>query len=418
MIKIEEYQLTGYKNIGIANLKLSNFNVIIGPNNSGKSNFIQSISFLNHLINSSSDEVDEGFKRGFLSTHFGQPAPMREVMRAYDNQASGTINFKLKISNSETSRWVWYELSLGWNSTRYNTTFEIVDESLEVKESNKPGRATSVFSRKGQNVNYGTQFSTKSSILDSVPSSYSVLRLLKLIVPDSEEYHDAILCLNTALKAPIFYFSNTELLKTDNKSRLNVFHGRTVAFNLQDEILNLEKEGKDWDIFKSALKNILNIDDVHVFRFENSDKENVTKGKVMEFLNFSHLGDFKMLNQLSDGSILIIAIICKILSSDEQIIFIEEPENSSHPKALVDLLAFLRSFSESKQFIITSHSIALLNKTPIDDVIVSCINTDGYTELLNVADKGDLKKRLKYGHINFSDELFFGNIDEDEFETN
>ena len=55
MKRIEALRIKGYKNIESAELKLSNFNVIIGPNNSGKSNFIQVILFLNYVINSSLD---------------------------------------------------------------------------------------------------------------------------------------------------------------------------------------------------------------------------------------------------------------------------------------------------------------------------------------------------------------------------
>ncbi len=45
MIKIDEIKIKGYKNIKSAELKLGNFNVIIGANNFGKSNFVQSIFF-------------------------------------------------------------------------------------------------------------------------------------------------------------------------------------------------------------------------------------------------------------------------------------------------------------------------------------------------------------------------------------
>lgn len=67
MIKIDEIKIKGYKNIESAELKLGNFNVIIGPNNSGKSNFIQSISFINYIINSSLDEIEKSFAKGFFT---------------------------------------------------------------------------------------------------------------------------------------------------------------------------------------------------------------------------------------------------------------------------------------------------------------------------------------------------------------
>jgi predicted ATP-dependent endonuclease of OLD family len=95
---------------------------------------------------------------------------------------------------------------------------------------------------------------------------------------------------------------------------------------------------------------------------------------------------------------------------------IEEPENSIHPKALVDLFSFIKSFSESKQFIITSHSITLINKARIDEIIVSTIKENGLCEFYNVNDQKDLRNRLKKSRTSFSDELFFAMDDTKEFE--
>ena len=113
---------------------------------------------------------------------------------------------------------------------------------------------------------------------------------------------------------------------------------------------------------------------------------------------------------------LILALITKILSTNNCLFLIEEPENSTHPKALVDLMAFLKSFSENTQFIISSHSIAILNKTKIEDIIVSTETYSGFCDLYNITSKKELKNRLKKSRVNFSDELFFAIDDKNEFE--
>jgi predicted ATPase len=135
-----------------------------------------------------------------------------------------------------------------------------------------------------------------------------------------------------------------------------------------------------------------------------------------KFLFFNHQGSIKKLSQFSDGTLLIIALVTKILSTKNNLFLIEEPENSTHPRALVDLIAFIKSFSENTQFIITSHSIAIVNKTSIEDIIVSSVNENGLCELYNVSNKKELKSRLRKSRINFSDELFFAIDDKNEFE--
>ncbi len=414
MIKIEEIKIKGYKNIECAELKLGNFNVIIGANNSGKSNFIQTISFLNYIINSSLDDVQKSFLKGFATTYFKEIIPIIngiKVKDIKDLKRDGNIEFELTFSNSITNRIFIYFLELEWSSDIFKHEYKIKNERLDVKEPNKPGPSTNIFNRVFEIVKYGTEFS-KMDVIEKIPNHFSVIRVLKIIAEVKEDYKDAIDSLNEIIKTPIFYFSHIELLKTD-KDRINAFNGRIVSFEMEQEIIALE-ESKKWDIFKEAVNDILNIEDANVYRYGTDPKND--KIPLTKSLLFTHHGKFKTLNQFSDGTILIIALITKILSSQNQLFLIEEPENSTHPKALVDLISFIKSFSENSQFIITSHSIAILNKTRIEDIIASSVNDNGYCDLYNISSKKELKNKLKKSRVNFSDELFFTIDDKNEFE--
>ncbi len=244
--------------------------------------------------------------------------------------------------------------------------------------------------------------------IEKVTSSLSVIRIFKILNNITERYKDAIDSLEEILKTPTFYFSHVELLKSD-KERINSFNGRIVSFELEDEIKKLG-DGEKWNIFNKALENILNIEEVSIIK-HGSDNS-----LLRTYLMFTHNNASKSLKDFSDGTLLIIAIITKILSNKNSIIFIEEPENSTHPKALIDLISFLKSFSENTQFVITSHSLAILNKTRIEDIIVSTIEDDGLSVLYNISGRKDLKDRLKKSRVNFSDELFFNIDDKNEFE--
>jgi|GEM_PF-1324228 len=414
MIRLDSYKIEGYKNIGTANITLNNFNVIIGPNNSGKSNFIQSISFLHFLINAPTDDLERYFKTGFRQTYFGDIIPVNSY-RNTGKDFKNTMKFELNFSNTETDRRFEYSLEILYEVLRskgFEQKYNIQNESLSVKESGKPGSPIRVFSRKDGNVTYGTDI-PRHGLLDSYPNYLSVIRILKIFSFNRPDYTDAVNCLNQILKTPIFYFSHTELSKKrEGNDRLNILNGRIVAFDLEEEIIKLE-QSESWPIFKSSLNNILGIDEVIVARFTSDSKEGKTERKA---LLFRHANYYKILTELSDGTILLVALITKILNTQNDIFFIEEPENSTHPKALVDLINFINSFLEKKQFIITSHSIVLLNKSKIENIITSCINESGQSEIFNVISKRELKNRLKSGYNNFSDELFFGNNDSEEFE--
>ncbi|OFX60023.1 MAG: hypothetical protein A2046_02245 [Bacteroidetes bacterium GWA2_30_7] len=414
MIKIDEIKVKGFKNIKSAELKLNNFNVIIGANNSGKSNFIQVISFLNYIINSASDDLEANFKKGFNSTFFNEIIPRQKNSRIIDllnlEDSSGLIEIELIFSNSNTNRLFTYVLQIKWIDEFFEKHYKINYESLSVKESNKPGVKNNIFNRQHEIVKYGNEFS-KMAVIQKVPSHFSVIRLLKIISDINEGYKDAIDSLNEIIKTPIFYFSHIELLKSE-KERVNSFNGRVVSFELENEIIKLENNGK-WDIYKNALKDILNIEDIGIQKNHEDKSDKMPLNKLLFFI---HNDTIKFLNQFSDGTILIIALITKILSNKNPLFLIEEPENSIHPKALVDLIAFIKSYSENTQFIITTHSITLLNKTKMDDIIASSIMEDGFCELYNISSRKDLKNKLKRSKVNFSDELFFSLEDKNEFE--
>lgn len=414
MIKLNHFTLKGFKNILEADLAFNDINVIIGPNNSGKSNFIQSISFVNFVINSAStDDLMKFFSEGLSGTHFGEIVPISDMLINDTNEFNLSFNFR--YSNSNTNRVFNYQLDIEGLEKFGEVQYKIVKESLDAKEVNKPGKPESIFRRTRNKVTFGSKMS-KTSLLEEAPDFLSVIRVLKLVLSNDLDgpYLDAVNSLNTILKTPIFYFSNLELMKSDTVDRLNLHNGRVVSFELEEEIIKL-KSSPYWNIFTEALYNVLKIDGVQIDEYQFMDDG---KGKRINkmFLTFQHLGIRKYIRNFSDGTVLIIGLITKVLSNESDLFFIEEPENSTHPKALIDLFNFIKSFSENKQFIITSHSIPLLNKTKPENIIISSVNEKGKSILYNVSTRKELRKRLKQGQINFSDELFFGNVDEEEFE--
>lgn len=412
MVRIVNYNLNNFRNIRSADLSFDNYNLIIGTNNSGKSNFIQSFSFLYYILYGAVEEVISSFRSGFAGTLYNGILPYNRMITE-DAEAIPTISVELEFENTATNRKFTYQINIRYRVTEHSRhpSFYIDSESLYYKEYGKPGSSIRIFSRVGNNVQYGSDF-PKFKFDNGIPDAFSLIRVLQISGGSNEAYWDAQQCLSQVLKTPVFYFSHTELTKNDSKDQLGIFNGRVVAFNLKEEIINLENS-ENWEIFKSALHNVLGIEDVDVVTFRIPGKHKKEEEEALKFVRFEHASSSKSLEDLSDGSILLIALIVKVLNSDQDIFIIEEPENSTHPKALVDLVAFLKSFSESKQFIITSHSIVLLNKSKLEQIITSRTFNDGMSEFENVHSRKELKARLRSGVSNFADELFFEQTEEE-----
>ncbi|MFH0759842.1 MAG: ATP-binding protein [Bacteroidota bacterium] len=403
MLRIDQVSVRNYKNLIADELRVNNFNIIVGPNNSGKSNFIQILSFLNHIINGSIDEVRMEFKRSYFSD-FGWIKPLKSGEK-------GELLIELVFSDTIRKVQYRYKIVLGWRPQRKvkftRIEFFIKFEDFDYKNIHKTGPPISVFKRNENSISFGTGLKGISST--QIPENVSVIGLLKVLSKQfsNDDISFALKSLNSLLKTETIYFSNIELSKP-GKSRMDKFSGRTVSFDIINEIVNIWEQGKDFGYFKEVLKTILQIDDIRVLELgSKSGDEDEGKSNKEYFVMFSHMGSNKQLWNFSDGSVLLIALITKILISDSDIFLIEEPENSLHPKALIDLIGFIQSFDDDRQFIIATHSIALINNINAEDVIIAKCLENGLSELMRVTDSSELRKTLKQGYIVFSDLLFF-----------
>jgi len=415
MIRLESITVNGYKNVVVQNLSLENFNVFVGPNNSGKTNFFEIISFINFIINGPIDSVEESFSQKYFASGFSLIKPDS------DRNDKGLIEFLLTFTESEVNQIYNYFLSLKWlvmaEESYPDLTYQIVEESLNFKKKQTTGKATSIFHRKESVVSYGVQLS-KTSAINKLPYHVSVLRVLKIIPEKSGNntfYRNAIDSLNQILKSPTFFFSNFELLKTGDPKRTEKYGFRTISFDLENEIVSIMGTPK-CDLLKDALNLILKISEIDFYKFPKSiDTSKDAKKETTEYeyyVFFRHFNKIKGIEEFSDGSIMIIALLTKILTSKSSILFIEEPENSLHPQALIDLISFIRGFEDEKQFFINTHSIALINKINPEDVIIAECNKKGISEFTRVTDIKEMRKKLKQSFLSFSDELFFNPVDD------
>jgi predicted ATP-dependent endonuclease of OLD family len=388
MKTIDKISIKNFKNILKAELDISDLNLIVGSNNSGKTNFLQAFQFLDFLINSSNDAIKLYFARGDDSVN-GQIIPV--------NVVAPITKIEIGFSDSDDNLSFNYVIEIGI-AIKESLSLYIDKESYSFKIANKPGPYITIFSRNGDNINFGSEFS-KTTIIEKVQPHISVIRLLNLI-SEKNPYKKQLSVLNYILKTPIFYFSNFELNNLDAKDKKDS-HGRTVSYNITDEIISLENTS-NFKILKTILNRILKIDDIEIVRHEEN--------KLIphqNFIVFQQFGGVKLLNSFSDGSILLISLITKILSSKHCIFFLEEPENSLHPKALVELFNFIKSFLREKQFLIVSHSLTLLNISNPSNVIITQVNEKGQSIFENVSTRKDILKKLKEGYTDFSDFIFF-----------
>jgi len=409
MIRIEEFKVYNYKNIGEADLKLSNFNLIVGANNSGKTNFIQILSFLDFLINGDVDVVENIINNSTQYVYNSSVNGVFGIIHPKFNFDNISTEFYLNFFDTKNEIAYQYFISLEWNNNGLLPPIgKIKTEYLTQKNIHKTGKATTIFHRNNNEISGAIKSMGKAG--SQLQSHVSYIRILKIIpglVPS--EYSSSIEALEAILKVPIFYFSSIELSKKIN--RIDEYGGRTIAYDLSSQIAEIHKNETDWEFFGKVLNDLLGITNVMIMSESYGDKPSIT-------IIFSHgeNGMLKRFQDFSDGSLLLIALLTKILTSKHDIFLIEEPENSLHPTALLGLLDVMASFHKEKQFIITTHSETLVSRAKPEEVIVAKIGEDGMSEISNIQNVRELKRKLRNDFINFSDYVFFGEDETVEIE--
>jgi predicted ATPase len=399
MFKIESITINNFKNIVDTELPLGDFNVVVGPNNSGKSNFLQVIPFLRWLINGDIKEVEVQLLGGFL------PGLANFIKSRISKDP---LKLKLNYVNTETNNVFFYEIELQPNpNTDRVSNLQIIAESLRYKNKNKRGNAIRVFEQENFKVEFGKDFAS-TKLIEQVPSHVSVLRHLNLIINpqlDNIDYKEAIVGLDEILNSPIFFFSSSELRKSSNVKPQLTLRFRSIYSDLMGNILAL-RGSNHWQTFTSILEKTINVSKVFI------PGEKIKSGIIAETIFLLQGGTDKVIDELSDGSLMILSLITEILTTKSPLILIEEPENSLHPKALTELIHFLQARTD-KQFLLTTHSPALLNLVKPEQVIVARLDEKGNSRLEKIKDLKELKRKLNKGYVTFGD-LLIDNIDEGE----
>jgi predicted ATP-dependent endonuclease of OLD family len=411
-MRIKKIMVDGYKNLRNCEVDFSDFNVLVGPNNSGKSNFLEIFLFTRAMIYASDDFRKEIFENGI--------APRGDSIVCYeDMEADGgcrpiRINFLIE-STINGHKWdVNYRFQIqckfyGKPKGLKKSEIGFIVEELTLKDTKKTGRAVTLIKRnknimmvrsKANNL-MNQKIRSFNSCLQIVPSIYPDFEGLDNGFPVAFDAIDKLVDTRTISLSP-------EHLREKIGSKSDLTDLKITSFDLPNETAKIAKDKKLFMEFKNALCQILDFENVSLSSAEQPQKGDSKKKKIVHFLElkapnqpYSLIGDF------SDGTLMVTAILDCILSPNRKgfLINIEEPENCLHPKALKTLVSYLKQKSNQIQFIVTTHSTYLLNNVSPEDVIIARIKKDG-SDFKRIENIRELRKRLSHGFISFGDLLY------------
>jgi len=403
-MKLKQVRVDGYKNLINAVLDLGDFNVLVGPNNSGKSNLFEAIRML-WPICFGDDTFREAVLKGLT------PPPRLGLSVCHLDQHGGKplrigLNFDLVV-----------------NQDIWKVTYDVALQcSFEEKE--KRGFLSEILtgkhpSARGPAIEYINREREKLKVMGEehpIAKDISALLAIKSLYPEFKdlptEFEQFVRAIGQVGNTNVFAFSATNLMDSIRKEK-DIRGLRIAGFDLLLILDQVKQEDKYFNLFTETLCDILNLKEVRFVAHDAPKLGEKEKAKVHQrrerymFINRSK-EDWCSIDECSDGTIVVAAILASVLSAgrNEPLVCIEEPENYLHPAALQKLLNFLQDHSDKWPVLITTHSPYLLNCVKnVEDIAVAVVDDSGATRFDKVKNTKQLRDYLKSDFMSIGDML-------------
>lgn len=402
-MKLKQIRVDGYKNLINCVVNLGDFNVLVGPNNSGKSNLLEAVQILWPMC-FGDEKLRKGVLKG-LTPRLTLDSSICHLQKHKNKPMTIGIAFETTVSRGH---WlVDYEVKVQCDdSENKNGTF--VSEILAAKMTSKPGPARKYIWRHGKNLEViGKKY--------KITANNSSLLAINSLYPDFEglppELKTFVKSINSIGLTRIFAISPTAL-RRDIDEEKPIDNIRVSSFDLSLVLDHIKEETNYYKLFKESLCDILDLEniifEVKIKKSPNKEKGSKRTSKRMRYFLIKRTGDdFSFVEEYSDGTLLVIAILEALFSEKARgpILCLEELENCLHPAAVEKLLRFLQDHSDDWPVLITTHSPYILNGIRPEDVNVAILDKTRATHFEKVKNSRQLRKYLNKNLMSFGELL-------------
>ncbi len=405
-MKLKQIRVDGYKNLINCKVDLSDFNVLVGPNNSGKTNFLEAIQMLFPIAWGSGKlrkSVFKGLTPRFigssvchLAAHKNKPLTLGVSFETTFQRKRWVAEYTVMVQCEDTNE----------HRSKFDVGFGA--EMLAAKPVSQRGPVTKYIERSVETPERFTVSAASGKKLErKIGKTKSAIEAIETIFPEHEGLPKVIPKLTIDLidigMSKVFAVSPDGLRNTigEEKEKDEL---RVASFDLLLAIDELYKKKKLYSLFREAMCDILNLDNVD---FEASYTKKGRK-RVRSLAIKTQGSDYADVAEYSDGTLAVAAILAALFSKkrDGPMLFVEELENCLHPEALERLVRFLQNHAHKWPVLITTHSPYLLNcvNNP-EDVNVALVDGTGAAHFKKVRNTKQLRDYLKSGFMSFGDML-------------
>jgi predicted ATPase len=402
---IKKIKISNFKSFKDLEIELGKFNVIIGPNASGKSNFIEVFKFLKDIVNHGLENAIsiQGGIEYLRNINIGSSENLslevvleREFRFGVRTKEKGLIGIK----NYETT----YKLALKFK--RRGQRFEIVEDKItqkvnfyqlekkdgKIKEKKKLGKGEIVCSLTKGKVNVELNIPKDIGIKkeDIIPRFLEEVKLesktLSIEHPPLSIFHQNILNFFSD-RFSIYDFDPKLPKKATPITGKAVLEedGSNLAIVLKNILGNKDLKRK----FSNLVKDLLPfVDDLSIEKF--ADKSLLFKIREVYTKKL-----YLPASLISDGTINITALIIALYFDKKQLTIIEEPERNIHPYLISKVVDMMKDVSQKKQIIVTTHNPEMVKHAGVENILLISRDKEGFSVIFRPYKNETVKTFLK-----------------------
>ena len=402
-MSIKRIEVRNFKSFKELKIDPGKFNVIIGANASGKSNFVHIFEFLRDITSSGLDNAVsmQGGVEYLRNMNIGASEPLS--IKVVSDQEFGLLRRTnvglIGVKTYETA----YEFALRFN--KRGSGFRIVKDELsqkckffklerkgkKIEEKEILGEGEILISRSNGRVKVDLNKPSKVPLKkedifppflreEKLPEHKLLLETPYFFIPPLEDIFSEISIYDFDPKLP------KKATPITGKAELEE-NGNNLSIILKNITENREKRRKLFNLVKDLLPFVENLD---VEKF--ADKSLLFKLKESYFKT-----QYLPASLISDGTINMTALTVALYFEKKPFVIIEEPERNIHPSLISKVVEMMKDASQTqeKQIVVTTHNPEFVKYAGLENILLVSRNEAGFSTISRPADKEEVKTFLK-----------------------
>lgn len=396
---IKRIKVSNFKSFKELDLDLGDFNVLIGANASGKSNFTQIFKFLKDIEeNSLNDAISmHGGLESLRNLKIGSKSGLTMQTQLDTKFGWGRGSRELRIHE------ISYQFSLQFNKQKqgYKVVFDQLTQKFQIARMKKEEKALFEDGVIAQGEFSICNVNGKPELSFNPPEIGNLLEEEKAIPPlsfFSELFGEKIPTETLLIRTPYAIIPPWESLFGEigiydidphmARNPVQITGKAELAEDGKNLALVLNKLVEDKDN-KRKLCNLMK--DLLPF-FEDIDTEKFAEKSVMIKLRENYYkDDYLRAYLLSDGTINITALIIALYFEEKDTVIVEEPERNIHPHLISRVMDMMKDASSKKQIIVTTHSPEVVKHAGLENILLVSRDRDGFSTISRPGEKEEVK---------------------------